>query len=137
MSVRRAALALAALALPSACGGGEPARPPEPSKHRSSSGTLPPEAIKSVVRGKSAALQECYLEGTMRDKHLGGGAVTVSFRIAEDGRVEDARLASPGAAELGDPAVRECVRKVFEGLRFPPPKGGTMGVTYPVRFGRE
>jgi TonB family protein len=137
MTMRRtAALVLAVLVL-SACGGGEEAAPkPEAPKHRSSNGSLPPDAIKSVVRSKSAAMQECYLAGVLRDKNL-AGAVTVSFRIAEDGKVEEARLAPGGAAEIGDSNVRECVRRVFEGLRFPPPEGGTMGVTYPVRFGRE
>jgi TonB family protein len=139
MEVMRAparSLALLALALVACGGGAEDAPVAKAPAHRSSNGTLSPDAIKSVVRSRSAAMQECYLAGVLRDKNL-SGAVTVSFRIDEQGRVEDAKLAAGGAAEIRDADVRECVRRVFEGLRFPPPKGGTVGVTYPVRFGRE
>ena len=100
------------------------ARPPRPPYARRD-----PALIQRVVRERYGEFRGCYEDGLRRDVLL-TGRVSVRFVIGADGKVSEAESADP---ELPDVRARQCVRRVFEGLVFPP-GDGTVTVTYPIMF---
>lgn len=100
------------------------ARPPRPPFARRD-----PALIQRVVRERFGEFRGCYEDGLRRDILL-AGRVSVRFAIGADGEVSEAESTDP---ELPDVRARQCVRRVFEGLVFPP-GDGTVTVTYPLMF---
>lgn len=92
------------------------------------SGTLGSEQIRDVVRGAIPELRFCFEWQLSRHPDL-AGRVTLEFRIAEDGTVEEPSIAED---ELGDETVLRCFRGVTSRMRFPPPEGGPVTVRYPI-----
>jgi TonB family protein len=72
-----------------------------------------------------------YSEGIARDPTLAGN-VTVKFVIDTKGKVQE--VSATDATTLDDQAVVECVKRVFESMKFPPPFGGDATVTVPATF---
>lgn len=98
-----------------------------------SHGTLAPERIRTVVRDAIPELRFCFEWQLSRHPDL-GGRVTLEFRIAEDGTVEDAAIAEE---DLGDEVVLRCFRGVTSRMRFPEPEGGSVTVRYPITLSAE
>ncbi|MEZ4295662.1 MAG: AgmX/PglI C-terminal domain-containing protein [Polyangiaceae bacterium] len=113
------------------------------------SGRLPASAVQQKIRERFPLAVKCYEDGLKRDREL-EGRVTVRLVIGLDGKVSDARVATPEDAKtadiltpgdapaktMPDPKVTACVVDVLRGTVFPPPDGGTVSVVYPVTFSR-
>jgi hypothetical protein len=92
------------------------------------SGRLPPVVIRQVVRASYGAFRRCYERGLVTSPKL-EGRVTVRFVIDQDGRV--GHVANDGS-DLPSDDVVNCVLQGFRAIHFPPPKGGTVTVHYPI-----
>ena len=94
------------------------------------SGRLPPETIREVVRGRHPELEGCYQLGAGRHPQL-GGKVTFVFTIGVDGGVSDLRVSDNS---MPDCSVVRCMRDAMAQSQFPPPEGGVVSVQYPITF---
>jgi len=99
--------------------------------------------IRGAVQESLPELKECYEEWQKSAPGL-KGKVSVGFRIkaaldldagsAPEARVEGVRI---GESDLDHVFMEGCVSSVFSELRFAPPEGGSLEVTYPIRFESE
>ena len=90
---------------------------------------LTPDTIRSTVGASSARTRGCYEKALVKQRTL-QGTLTVAFSIGKDGKVMSA-----AGTGFPDKAVSDCVVKVFQGLRFPPPADGKLTpVRYPIVF---
>jgi hypothetical protein len=103
------------------------------SAERPALGCMRPEVIQRIVRLHWKEVHTCYLEGKDRRPVL-AGKVVVTFVIGAGGRVISAK---DGGSDIGDRGVVDCVVGVFKSLRFPAPDGGSLTLTYPIRFGLD
>lgn len=95
-----------------------------------STGRLPPEVIRRIVRQNLGRMRLCYENG-LRTKPDLAGRVAVKFVIGSDGAVSSA---ADGGSDLPDAAVISCVVRSFQSLSFPAPEGGVVTVSYPLTF---
>ena len=103
---------------------------PQPS---SAQGRLPPEVIQRTVRAILPRVrQRCY-EPALRTAPNLQGRVVVRFVIGRDGAVG---LVSNGGSDLPNSEVVGCYVRAFYALRFPPPEGGHVTVSFPVSLFR-
>lgn len=94
-------------------------------------GTLPPDAIRQVVREHAAAIRACY-EGVPVDER-GFGKVVVRWVIDGTGHVTEA--APKETQETLSPRVGTCVSADILSWTFPKPTGGgKVIVNYPLVF---
>mgnify|MGYP001554168982 CR=1 FL=1 len=112
------------------------------------SGRLAPEVIQRVVRQNFGDYRRCY-DSLLKKDRKASGRVPISFVISRSGDVSAARIAeSVGMPELEDagatptPRLRneqleKCLVTAFKKLKFPPPEGGVVNVTYPIAFTPE
>lgn len=100
--------------------------PPREPLHGSGA-TRAPAEIERAVRERFGDMRACYDDGIRRDVML-TGRVKIRFVINLGGSVANAESIDP---DLPDTRVRQCVRRVFETLKFSP-NGGVTHVTYPV-----
>jgi hypothetical protein len=123
---------------PSASASAPPAKPsasaaakaPEPRPRGKPGGRIEPEIIQRVVRANFGRFRLCYENGLRNCPNL-QGRVAVRFVIDIDGTVKQPRDAGSDHADYG---VIACVADAFRELRFPPPEGGTVTVSYPILF---
>ncbi|MBW2454139.1 MAG: energy transducer TonB [Deltaproteobacteria bacterium] len=93
-------------------------------------GGLDKNIIRRVVRSHYGALRVCYEQRLVKDPNL-AGRVVVDFGIGKDGTVSGVKAAE----STGDPKLDSCVVKVFAGMAFPKPQGGSVvQVKYPIVF---
>ncbi|GAC1351625.1 MAG: hypothetical protein NVSMB1_06430 [Polyangiales bacterium] len=93
-------------------------------------GRLPPEVIKRIIRANFPRFRACYEQGLKKDPGL-KGTVAVRFIIDTTGAVESA---SSSGGSMSDGQVSSCVLSVYRTLSFPDPEGGKVMVTYPIDF---
>lgn len=93
-------------------------------------GSLDPQAIARVVKGRLSAVKECYERELKRHPKL-SGKVIVRFSVDEEGRVTNAAVEED---TLGESSVGRCIVERFERFRFPKPDGGVVTVSYPFIF---
>jgi len=112
--------------------------PPKPSSGASvrvgradTTGRLPREVIRRIVRHNFARYRFCYEKGLIDDPSL-HGRVIVRFVIAADGKVSSVERGA--ATSLPNETVVDCVKRAFRALTFPAPDGGVVTVTYPIIF---
>jgi hypothetical protein len=121
---------------PSASASAPPAKPsaaakaPEPRPLGKPGGRIEPEIIQRVIRANFGRFRLCYENGLRNCPNL-QGRVAVRFIIDIDGSVKQPRDAGSDHADAG---VTACVVEAFREVRFPPPEGGTVAVTYPILF---
>ncbi len=96
----------------------------------SSTGALDSRIIARVVKMGMGGIKFCYEMGLKRNPKL-GGKVVVEFVISRSGRVSTARVAF---SSLGDSEVESCIVRRILRFRFPPPKNGSVKVSYPFIF---
>jgi len=102
----------------------------EPEKE-SKLGSLPKEAIRSVVRANMRDVQGCYDAELQLSPGL-AGKVVVKFQISKDGLVESAEVTE---SSLDNRAVERCIVKDVRGWEFPEPENdGIVIVNYPFNF---
>lgn len=97
---------------------------------RAIGGRMPKEAIQRIVRAAFGRMRGCYEAGLKRQPTL-VGRVEVRFVIGAEGQV---LAAVDTVREMSDDEARDCVVRIFSGLRFPAPEGGIVTVTYPIQF---
>ena len=94
--------------------------------------------IQSAVVDAKPQLRECY-EGWAKLNANLGGQLKVAFRITGDAgteaHVDQVRLV--GDAGTGHLAFEGCVLSVMSSLKFDPPPGGSLNVTYPLTFSTD
>jgi hypothetical protein len=93
-------------------------------------GKLPPEAIKRVIRANFPRFRACYETGLKKDPGL-KGTVSVRFIIDTTGAVESASLSG---GSMSDSGVSSCVLGVYKTVSFPEPESGKVMVNYPIDF---
>ncbi len=94
-------------------------------------GTVDGNALKAVVKKNHEKIMACYEPEAKQDPKLSGDVI-VNFLLAEDGSAKNVRIKK---SDLKNKNVETCIAKVFAGLTFPKPQGGTIDVNYPLSFG--
>ncbi len=88
------------------------------------------DEINRVVKRSAGLFRACYQKELNRSPGI-GGKVVIKFTIGPDGSVKSS---SPtGGSTLGNQAVKSCVARNVNRLRFPP-KGAIAHVKYPFLF---
>ncbi len=95
-----------------------------------SQGSLDSRVIARVVKLGMGGIKYCYEMGLKRNPKL-AGKVVVEFVIGSGGRVRTARVTF---SSLGDREVESCIVRRILRFRFPPPKNGSVRVSYPFIF---
>lgn len=91
-------------------------------------GSLPNEALSAGVAALRDGAPDCLLRGDARG--AAGGRLSVALRVAANGRVQEACIASD---QLGDPGVAACVIELAQALSFPPPSPtGVIDLELPI-----
>lgn len=88
--------------------------------------------VENALAKRRAAMRYCYEQALVRTPGLGELRASLRFRVDEQGRAEDLRIAGLPAdqQELG-----ACLRTAAESAVFPPTSPGTeVRVRYPVRL---
>jgi len=102
------------------------------------------EGIRAAIRAAIPDIRDCY-DAWLQARPELGGRLAVRFTIESAGgeatgqddgtdvpaRVTNVRIVS---SELDHGLLEGCVLNVTAGLRFRPPRGGKITVTYPFRF---
>jgi len=94
-------------------------------------GELPREVIRKIIRDNFGRFRACYEKELRKIPEL-TGRLDVRFVIGRDGAVVNAMI---NASSLPR-SLAECVARAFYQLQFPPPRGGTVVVSYPIVFRR-
>ncbi len=88
------------------------------------------DEINRVVKRSAGMFRACYQKELNRSPGI-GGKIVVKFKIGADGAVITA--APTGGTSLANEAVKDCVARNVNRLKFPP-KGAIANVTYPFLF---
>jgi serine/threonine protein kinase len=97
----------------------------------SGSGVLPPNHVVRAVRPRLGAIRTCYDRELQRDQRI-RGVLTLGLTIEPGGRISDVTTERD---TTGTPEIADCVRTKLASLVVrPPPKGGRVRVSYPLRF---
>lgn len=86
------------------------------------------QRISPTMNQNMASVVECMIGPAQDNKDLQGG-VSLKLALAADGSVFLARIQ---ASSLPVPALQQCLVKLFQNIRFPPPPGGHEEFTYPI-----
>lgn len=96
--------------------------------------TIDPDAIRRLLRDHIPQFRSCYQNELDRTKEADGfqGVMNFKFIIGTEGRVTKSAVTSD---EIKSDSVRDCMRNVLHGIRFPAPKGGrTVEVNQPMNL---
>ncbi len=87
--------------------------------------------IFRVVRARRGFIKWCYESALKRNPTMGGGKITVQFKIAPTGKVVGARTA--GNSLSGGGSVGSCITRAVRRWRFPQSQGYSV-VRFPFLF---
>lgn len=87
--------------------------------------------IFRVVRARRGFIKWCYENALKRSPTMGGGKITIQFKIAPTGRVVQARTASNSLK--GGGSVGSCITRAVRRWRFPQSQGYSV-VRFPFLF---
>jgi len=96
--------------------------------------TIDPDAIRRLLRDHIPQFRSCYQKELDRTAEADGfqGVMNFKFIIGSEGRVEKSAITSD---EIKSDSVRDCMKNVLHGIRFPAPKGGrTVEVNQPMNL---
>lgn len=96
--------------------------------------TIDPDAIRRLLRDHIPQFRSCYQKELDRSNEAEGfqGVMNFKFIIGSEGRVEKSAITSD---EIKSDSVRDCMKNVLHGIRFPAPKGGrTVEVNQPMNL---
>ena len=85
------------------------------------SGSLDKRAVQKVVRSHFSELRACYENEFERDKNVGSGKVTVSWKVDETGAASGVTIKE---TTLKNKRVEDCLVEAISRWRFPKPTGG-------------
>ena len=89
--------------------------------------SYPPELIRRVLTKHRKEFEQCHAQQVQHIPRQASKLV-IEFKITENGRVEDAGVAS---STTSCAKLDQCVMSVVAGLTFPHPRGGKLVVRYP------
>jgi hypothetical protein len=92
--------------------------------------TVPVNNAERVVAGLRAKFRSCYNQGLQSDPTM-QGAVTISAKIAPNGEVSSADIASNSG--LSD-SVAKCIARAVRNANFDAPGGTGSSINIPVKF---
>jgi len=101
-----------------------------PESESGTSGFLDSTVISKILSENIGGIRFCYEKAAKARPGL-SGKVIVEFVIAEDGTVESAEAIK---VTKGMRRVKSCILERVYRLRFPPPQGGKVTVSYPFVF---
>lgn len=88
---------------------------------------------QAVIQSNRDKFRACY-ETSLGSHPDIRGSVTLSFRLAVDGKVLDAAI-DPSASDITLPELEKCMASAVKSLSFPPSKRGKESVVrYPFDF---
>jgi hypothetical protein len=91
-------------------------------------GSLSSSEIMAGIAPLKERTPDCLLRGDARG--AAGGRLSIAFRVAANGRVQEACISQD---ELGDPGVAACVIDIARTLSFAPPSaGGVLDLELPI-----
>ncbi len=96
--------------------------------------TIDPDAIRRLLRDQIPQFRSCYQkELDVSEKPEGfQGVMNFRFFIGNEGRVQKSSITSD---EITSDKVRDCMKNVLHGIRFPAPNGGrTVEVNQPMNL---
>lgn len=91
---------------------------------------LDPSMVAKVVKDHLTHLKWCYETSLDLDPSV-AGRVVVGWTIDHDGAVRGLKFEKN---TIRDPAFSACLRRHLEALRFKPPAGGSVEVSFPFLF---
>jgi hypothetical protein len=106
-----------------------PLAPPPPGLGDITEGA-PPGPIADVVRGRIGQIKHCF-EGGLRRNHALAGKIVLRWVIAPTGLPYDIQFES---STLPDEEVNLCIARHIAFWEFPPPRGGTVEISFPFVF---
>lgn len=115
---------------PSTRVGGPPEAAPHPTLLGKPGGHLDAAEVQRIVRHNYGRFRLCYEQNLSCSPNL-EPRIAVRFVIDIDGQIKQVTLVSSDAASS---ALTACVIGAFREIAFPPPKGGTVSVVYPIMF---
>lgn len=95
-------------------------------------GKLPKAVIDEKLKSTAPAVQACYEQGLKTKPDL-RGAVNLSVVVGEEGKVVHAEAAE-GDDALPDTVTVDCILGAIKKLEFPPPSGGRVFISYPLKL---
>jgi hypothetical protein len=101
-----------------------------PQSESGETGSLDAKEIGRVLAANLGGIKYCY-ERQLRDSPDLAGKLVVEFTIDQAGKVENPRVLS---STLDDDRVVRCLLTKVSWLKFPPPRGGKVTVSYPFVF---
>lgn len=104
-----------------------------PELESSSIGNLNPKEINQVIQNNIGGIKYCYEKFLRLIPNL-SGRIDCQFTITEDGSVSDVKVAR---STLKNDDVAECFLSKLARMKFPPPRGGAMTITYPFVFAQS
>lgn len=111
------------------------AKPIEPGVSMTSAptrGTLPKAVVDEKLKSAQPGIAACY-ERALKSKPDLRGSVDVSFVVGTDGKVAHIEAAD-GDGALPDEATVRCILQEIQKLEFPPPSGGRVFLSYPLKL---
>lgn len=93
------------------------------------------DGLRAAMREAMPQLRECY-EGWLRTSPGLAGRLPIHFTIelGDGGYGEVTQIGLPADAGMGHTFMEGCALAAVKALRFEPPNGGRLEVTYPVAF---
>jgi hypothetical protein len=95
--------------------------------------TLSPKTVETNVRSRLAQIRVCYEVVLRRDVNV-SGKIVVHWTINLGGSAESVSIESDTTNDI---ELRECIRDLIAGWKFPPPQGGTVEISFPFVFQRS
>ena len=97
-------------------------------------GGLSREEIQRVISRVMSQIKYCYDKELNKDPNLEGKLV-MFWQITGTGDVQGTNALDNTFAGASGPPIAQCVNRIIQRLKFPPPKGGgSVNVTYPFVF---
>jgi hypothetical protein len=92
--------------------------------------TIDRAAVEREIRRHMGRIRYCYESRLLENPGL-SGQLTFSWRVNSAGRVSGV---SVRRGTLPDPAVARCISGVIRRMRFPPPSGDSITISFPFAF---
>ena len=127
---RAAVVATARAAAPAWDGDDSRFNPGGPERGRAGAGKLDQQLIKEAIQPHMGEVKFCFAREQATHPEL-AGRVVVKFTIGDGGNVSASDVES---SSVDSAAVERCVVAAVKRWSFPPPRGGSVTVTWPFKF---
>jgi hypothetical protein len=95
-------------------------------------GTLPKAVVDEKLQSAQPGISACY-QRALQSKPALRGSVDVTFVVGTDGKVAHIDAAE-GDGALPDAEAVRCILQEIQKLEFPPPRGGRVFLSYPLKL---